>query len=76
MTPLEFQAFAHEAKMWRRVAAKHEKEGDQQKATYMYTQALCIENTVVKVAKQFNFRFDVSKWRQSCNPDLTIRMDD
>lgn len=70
LTEEQLALFSREAISWRLAAKEWEQKGDSINATLAYTQALCIENTVIAVAAKLQKDFVISSWRQCCNPDL------
>lgn len=66
MTKKHFEAFAEEAREWRRVAKQNEAQGDKAGATNAFAMAFGIESATVKIAQKFNDRFDETRFRQAC----------
>jgi predicted TPR repeat methyltransferase len=69
MTSQEIEAFAEEAREWRRVGKQNEKAGLVKYAENAFAMALGIEAAAVKVGKRFNRSFDEAGFQNSCNPD-------
>ena len=67
MTKKHFQAFAGEARRWRESAERLSTENDTRGAFAYRAMAQGIEDGVVKVAMQFNPRFDEALFRKACN---------
>lgn len=72
MSKKHFEAFAAEAREWRRTAKLHATAGDKAKEDYAYAMAIGIEYATINVAKKFNARFDEARFRAACNPDNKI----
>lgn len=69
MNKRHFEAFAAEAREWRRVGKQNEKAGLAKQAENAFSMALGIEYATIKVGKQFNPQFDEARFRAACNPD-------
>jgi hypothetical protein len=80
------EAFAAEARDWRRIGQKHEAEAastaDVKARTRLmadannaYTLALGVEYAVIKVAKRFSPSFDEAKFRANCNAENEAGLD-
>lgn len=69
MNRRHFEAFAEEAREWRRVGKQNEAKGNKEAAANAYSMALGIEYAVIKVGKRFNANFDEVRFRAACNPD-------
>jgi len=69
MTKKHFEAFAEEAREWRRVAKQNEAKGDKEAAANAYSMALGVEYATIKVAQKFNANFDEVRFRRACNPE-------
>ena len=72
MTKQHFQAFAEEAREWRRIGKENEAKGLKDAAANAFSMALGVEYATIKVAKKFNARFDEARFRAACNPDNKI----
>ena len=72
MNKRHFEAFAEEAREWRRVAKQQEQDGKKAEAANAYSMALGIEYATIKVAKRFSALFDEARFRAACNPDNKI----
>ena len=69
MNKRHFEAFAEEAREWRRVGKQQEQDGNKEAAANAFSMALGVEYAVIKIGKRFNPAFDEARFRAACNPE-------